>query len=125
MRVGLDLVHVPQIADAIAAQGDRYLERIYTAEELRDCGGQAHRLAARFAAKEAVMKVLGRGDEALPWTSISVSRDASGRPTLRLSGEAAELARIRGLDVFELSLSHDGDYSAAVVLAARGGRTTE
>jgi holo-[acyl-carrier protein] synthase len=117
-RIGLDLVSVEAVATAIATHGDRYLRRTYTEEELRDCAGEPERLAARFAAKEAAMKALDRGDEPLPWTSIAVHRDAGGRPTLRLSGAAAELAARRGLASFELSLTHDGDYSAAVVLAS-------
>jgi len=111
-RIGLDLVSVEAVAAAIATHGDRYLRRTYTEEELRDCAGEPERLAARFAAKEAAMKALDRGDEPLPWTSIAVHRDAGGRPTLQLSGAAAELAN------FELSLTHDGGYSAAVVLAS-------
>jgi holo-[acyl-carrier protein] synthase len=117
-RIGLDLVSVEAVAAAIATHGDRYLRRTYTEEELRDCAGEPERLAARFAAKEAAMKALDRGDEPLPWTSIAVHRDAGGRPTLQLSGAAAELAARRGLANFELSLTHDGGYSAAVVLAS-------
>lgn len=118
MRIGLDLVSVEAVVTAIAAHGERYLTRTYTDEELRDCGGEPHRLAARFAAKEAVMKALDRADEPIPWTSISVHRDQSGRPSLVLSGAAAELAAKRGLASFELSLTHDGGYGAAVVLAS-------
>jgi holo-[acyl-carrier protein] synthase len=119
-RIGLDLVSVDAVADAIATHGDRYLERTYTAEELSDCGGEPHRLAARFAAKEALMKALDRGDEAMPWTSISVSRDPSGRPVLSLTGETAALAEARGVQSLQVSLTHDGAYSAAVVLAVLG-----
>ena len=116
MRVGLDLVSVDAVAEAIALHGERYLTRTYTAEELRECGGQPHRLAARFAAKEATMKVLDRGDEALPWTSIAVERQGTGRPRLTLTGAAAELAADRGIAHFEVSLTHDGGYSAAIVV---------
>lgn len=117
LRIGLDLVSVESVVQAIAAHGDRYLNRTYTDAELRDCAGDPHRLAARFAAKEALMKVLDRGDEALPWTSVAVHRDATGRPSLVLSGAASDLARRRGLASFELSLTHEDGYSAAVVLA--------
>lgn len=117
MRIGLDLVSVEVVAASIAEHGDRYLTRTYTPDELFDCGGEPQRLAARFAAKEATMKVLDRGEEALPWTSIGVRRDPSGRPTLELTGAAAELAARRGLSRFELSLTHEGQFGAAVVLA--------
>jgi holo-[acyl-carrier protein] synthase len=120
LHIGLDLVSVDQVTDSIATHGERYLSRTYTDDELRDCGGQPHRLAARFAAKEATMKALDRGDEALPWTSIAVHRDESGRPTLVLTGAAAELAKRRGIDSFELSLTHDGGFGAAVVVALSG-----
>jgi holo-[acyl-carrier protein] synthase len=120
MRVGLDLVSVAAVAESIATHGERYLQRTYTEAELRDCGGRPERLAARFAAKEAVMKALDRGDEALPWTSIAVERDPSGRPTVALTGAAAALASARGLGSFEVSLTHDGDYSAAIVIGLPG-----
>ena len=115
--MGLDLVSVESVAEAIATHGERYLRRTYSEAELRDCAGEPERLAARFAAKEATMKVLDRGDESLPWTSIAVHRDATGRPSLVLSGAAAELAERRGLGAFELSLTHEAGYAAAVVLA--------
>ena len=117
LRIGLDLVSVEQVSESIATHGERYLRRTYSEDELRDCGGQHHRLAARFAAKEATMKVLDRGDESLPWTSIAVHRDDTGRPSLVLTGAAAELAKRRGIDRFELSLTHDGGFGAAVVVA--------
>jgi holo-[acyl-carrier protein] synthase len=116
-RIGLDLVSVDAVEASIAVHGDRYLRRTYTAEELRECDGQPERLAARFAAKEAVMKALDRGDEPLPWTSIAVHRDGSGRPSLILTGAAAELASRRGFATFEVSLTHEAGYGAAVVLA--------
>ena len=119
-RIGLDLVSVEAVEASIAAHGERYLSRTYTEDELRECDGRPERLAARFAAKEAVMKALDRGDEPLPWTSIAVRRDGSGRPSLVLSGAAAELARQRGLTTFELSLTHEAQYGAAVVLALPG-----
>ena len=120
MRVGLDLVSVSAVAEAIETHGDRYLDRTYTEAEQHECSGEPHRLAARFAAKEATMKALDRGDEAIPWTAIAVNRDASGRPTLELTGAAAELAAARGLARFEVSLTHEGEYGAAIVVALPG-----
>jgi len=120
-RIGLDLVSVEAVEQSIAVHGDRYLIRTFTDDELRECGGRPDRLAARFAAKEAVMKALDRGDEPLPWTSIATRRDATGRPTVVLTGAAAELAARRGLAIFELSLTHDAGYGAAVVLALPEG----
>jgi holo-[acyl-carrier protein] synthase len=59
LRVGIDLVQIEDIRESIAAYGERYLERTYTDEERRDCGGDPSHLAARFAAKEAALKALG------------------------------------------------------------------
>jgi holo-[acyl-carrier protein] synthase len=117
VRIGLDLVSVRTVAEAIETHGERYLRRTYTDEELRECGGRPERLAARFAAKEAAMKALDRGDEPLPWTSIAIARGESGRPTVVLTGAAAALAERRGLRAFEVSLTHEGEYAAAVVVA--------
>ena len=121
LNVGIDLVSVAEIDDAIRLHGDRYLNRIYTDEERRDCAAEPHRLAARFAAKEAAMKALRRGDEPIPWTAIGVRRDARGHPSLELTGEAATLAGARGVSTLELSLSHDGGYAVAIVLAVGDG----
>jgi holo-[acyl-carrier protein] synthase len=122
MRVGIDLASVDAVRESIAAHSDRYLERIYTAGELRDCGApgeiDAARLASRFAAKEAAIKVLRpRRDEALPWSTIAVHRDEAGAVEVQLSGRAAELASAAGIAGLELSLTHERDFAAAVVIA--------
>jgi len=119
-QVGIDLVGDQEVREAIRLHGPRYLERVYTDEELRDCGDNVSRLAARFAAKEAAMKVLRHGDEPLPWRSIGVRRDSSGRPALELSGEAAQLACRRGVRSLSVSLTHERRLAAAIVLAELG-----
>ncbi len=115
-------MHVGEVREAVEAHGERYLERVYTADELRDCmrdnALDPSRLAARFAAKEAAMKVLREGDEALPWSSISVTKEPAGRPRLRLTGDAQELARASGVGELDVSLTHERDYAAAAVIAA-------
>ena len=116
MQIGIDMVATATVEESIAHHGERYLNRVYTPAELRDCAGHPMRLAARFAAKEAVLKVL-RGDEPIPWTAIGVRREPSGRPTLELTGPAAELATRRGVTGLELSITHAGGHAAAVVLA--------
>ncbi len=121
LRVGIDLVKAATIRDALAEHGERYLRRVYTDAEVghcRDAAGDvvALRLAARFAAKEAVMKVLqpAAGD-AVPWPEIEVVR-TGGAPELRLHGGAADLARRAGLTAFALSFTHEDEYAAAVVV---------
>jgi holo-[acyl-carrier protein] synthase len=115
-RVGIDLIDVADVGESIAAFGKRYLDRVFTPAERAECGGSVARLAERFAAKEATMKALGRGDEALAWTAIEVTDGGDGRPVLALTGQAAELAARRGLRHSAVSLTHQRDHAAAVVL---------
>jgi holo-[acyl-carrier protein] synthase len=124
LRVGIDLVQAASVADALGEHGDHYLRRVYTAQEVADCtpsaagaeGPDPLRLAARFAAKEAAMKVLEPGDAAVPWPSIEVVRTPGSAPTLRLHGPAADLASAAGLTTFALSFTHEAAYAAAVVV---------
>ena len=117
-RVGIDLASVTDVREAVAAHGDRYLSRVYTPQELLDCGGDPARLAGRFAAKEAAIKVLRpASDTALPWSDIEVLRTPGGWTELRLAGSAAVRAEDQGLEGFAVSLSHDGDTACAVVVA--------
>ncbi len=117
-RVGIDLTSVTTVREAVAAHGDRYLERVYTAQELTDCGGDAARLAGRFAAKEATLKVLRpAADTPLPWSDIEIVRDPGGHVELHLTGLAAARAASEGLAEFAVSLTHDGDAACAVVIA--------
>jgi holo-[acyl-carrier protein] synthase len=123
-QVGIDLVAVDSVAEALRSpHGDRYLARIYTDAEIADCriatGVDPERLAARFAAKEAAIKVLQIGDDAVSMRDIEVRRDASGRVSLMLHGRAAELAARAGLVDFSVSLTHEGGFAAAVVVADR------
>ncbi|MBK5305571.1 MAG: 4'-phosphopantetheinyl transferase superfamily protein [Frankiaceae bacterium] len=120
-RVGIDLIAVEDVAAALSAHGERYLARVYTDREVQDCAGPAGpdplRLAARFAAKEATMKVLRPGDAAVPWPSVEVRRNPGGDVELALTGAAKALAEDAGLSGFAVSLTHDGAYAAAVVVA--------
>jgi holo-[acyl-carrier protein] synthase len=122
MRVGIDLVSVDSVDESIREHGARYLERIHTERELRDChttqGPVAERLAARFAAKEATIKVLRPAPEtAVPWRSIEVVRHNSGWVGVELSGSAATLAEAAGLHDFALSITHEQGHAAAIVIA--------
>jgi holo-[acyl-carrier protein] synthase len=123
LRVGIDLVHVPTIAEAVAEHGQRYLERVYTSQEVADCTRDGEplpdplRLAARFAAKEAAMKVLEVGDAAVPWPSIEVVRNPGAAPTLELHSPAADMAEKAGITALALSFSHEDAYATAIVVA--------
>lgn len=122
MRVGLDLVSVDSVRDSVAEHGERYLQRIYTERELRDCSGPAgvdpERLAARFAAKEATLKVLRPGAVGVPLSAIEVQRSPEGWVELGLSGPAATLAAQIGLGELTLSITHEGGFASAVVIAS-------
>ncbi|MEO6060687.1 MAG: holo-ACP synthase, partial [Thermoflexales bacterium] len=85
LSTGVDILHVPRVAAAIARHGERFLARVYTPEEIAYCRGRAPELAARFAAKEAVAKALGVGMRVLSrqgvgWHEIEVERDGLGKP---------------------------------------------
>jgi holo-[acyl-carrier protein] synthase len=127
MRVGIDLVRIEEVTTSLGRFGPRYLERIFTRGERADCLGEtgeiaSSSLAARFAAKEATLKVLRPTGRAVPWTSIEVRRVAGGWCQLKLSGAAAALAAAQSLEGLDVSLSHDGTYATAVVVAEeRGG----
>jgi holo-[acyl-carrier protein] synthase len=119
-QVGIDLVCAAEVEEAVRIHGRGYLERIYSEEERADSGTDPVRLAACFAAKEATMKALRSGDEALGWRTIGVYRDGAGRPSLRLTGAAQELAERIDVQGLSVSLTHQGDLAAAVVLAEVG-----
>ena len=117
VRVGCDVVEVEDIQDSLAAFGDRYLRKVFTAREINDCRGrnQVHRLAARFAAKEAVIKAFAEPDMPFPWREIEVTKHGP-LPLLRLSGTLAERAQDRGWLSSSLSLSHADCHAMAFVV---------
>ena len=115
-RTGCDLQRIADVSDAIRDFGDRYLDRVYTpAEQATYRTGGAASLAARFAGKEAVLKVIGTADGIDPRT-VEIAHD-DGRPVVRLSGLAATLATQAGLGPIDVSLSHSGDHALAVAVA--------
>jgi holo-[acyl-carrier protein] synthase len=116
ISVGIDLVAIAEVREAIARHGRRYLARVYTEAELRDCDGRPERLAARFAAKEAATKAL-RATQALDWQSISVELDRHLRPAIVLAGDALSLAQRHGVAHCSLDLCVDRTQALALVLA--------
>lgn len=119
--IGVDLVHVPRIRRAIERWQERFLERVFTAEEVayaRRRRDPAEHLAARFAAKEATLKALGTGlSLGVRWREVEVRRVRGEPPRLVLSGRTAALGAARGVRAFHVSLAHDGEYAIAQVLA--------
>lgn len=119
LRVGIDLVQISRISDSIDQFGNRFIDRLFTDDEIeyanRGSGLQSERLAARFAAKEAAIKALQLSDAGVGWRDIEVRKLISGECALALHGRVAELAKIMEIEQIALSLSHDGDYAGAVV----------
>jgi holo-[acyl-carrier protein] synthase len=118
--VGTDLIEIARIAQSVDRFGDRFLQRIYTAQEIAYCQrkkSSAESLAARFAAKEAAAKALGTGiNHGIGWLDLEVGREPSGKPTLQLSGRAAQRARQLGVATINLSLTHSKEIAMAFVI---------
>ena len=116
LSVGVDIIEIDRVAATLARFGDRFLQRIYTTGEIAYCRGRAPQLAARFAAKEAVMKALGTGTRGVGWQEVEVTRKRSGEPGIALHGRAATRAEKLGIDHLALSLSHSRHYAVASVV---------
>ena len=120
LTVGIDVVPVERMAK-LAERGDALEGRVFTAAELERCGERGQRdecLAARFAAKEAVMKAFGKGlADGVSFAHAEVTAGAGGRPEVVLHGPLSDLADERGLQGIELSLSHAGGIAVAVAVA--------
>lgn len=116
--VGVDLVEVARIGQTVARFGQRFLQRVFTPEELQESQLRVLWLAGRFAAKEACAKALGTGIGAgAAWRDIQVLRRPTGKPALQLHGAAAARAASLGLYAFDLSISHTHEHALAVVVA--------
>jgi holo-[acyl-carrier protein] synthase len=120
LGTGVDLAEVGRIRDAIGRYGDRFIRRIYTAGEIAYVERKANRFeryAGRFAAKEAGMKAIGTGwKRGVRWQDFEVSNLPSGRPTLRLHGEAARIADKMGVKTISLSITHTAELGMAHVI---------
>jgi holo-[acyl-carrier protein] synthase len=118
--LGIDVMEVARIADAIRRHGDPFIDRIFTAGERAACDRRADRvlaLAARFAAKEACLKALGTGwAEGLAFRDVEVVREANRPPHLVLHGEASRRAKSLGVVRSHVSLTHQPGIAAAVVV---------
>nr|WP_275445036.1 holo-ACP synthase [Microbacterium aurum] len=114
--IGVDLVDIPRFERSIA-RTPRLLERLFAPGER---ALKPHSLAARYAAKEALIKALG-GSEGVHWTDIEVASEPSGRPVFALTGETAETVDARGIRSLHLSLSHDAGLATAYVIAESVG----
>jgi holo-[acyl-carrier protein] synthase len=117
---GIDLAEVERIRAAIERFGDRFVQRIYTSGEIAYVERKANRYeryAGRFAAKEAGMKAIGTGwKRGVRWHDFEIANLPSGRPTLRLHGEAARVAEKLGVRSIALSITHTSQFGMAQVI---------
>ncbi len=124
LGIGLDIVATERIARSLTNDGSTFAERVFTAAELEECRERADRalaLGARFAAKEACFKALGTGwTRGVSFLQVEVRGLEGGQPELQLSGAAAERAQALGVRRIHVSLTHEADVAAAVVVLEGG-----
>jgi len=117
LGIGVDLVEVDRIAASLDRHNKIFLRRVFTPAEITACAGRPERLAARFAAKEAVAKAFGTGlGAAMTFQEIEVVNEPSGRPHIVLHGAAAATAAARGTTGVHISLSHTASHAIAQAL---------
>lgn len=114
---GIDLIECKRVATMCARHGERFTGRILTAREreyVHQYRDPVERIAGRFAAKEAILKVLGTGWVGqIAWTDIEILNDEAGAPSVSLAGECARLAESRGIARVLVSITHTKTYAAA------------
>lgn len=118
-ELGVDIIRVARIRDVLARFGPRFGRRVLTAAEAAYVGVNAERFAGRWAAKEAVSKVLGLGVRGVGWRDIEVVRLPTGQPSVRLSGRALRRAEQLGMGRIALSITHEREYAVAVASGVR------
>ena len=123
-ELGIDIIRVGRIRDTLARFGPRFSNRVLTPSERRYVRDRPETFAGRWAAKEAVSKVLGLGVRGIGWKDIEVERLPTGQPAVRLHGRAAARAEQLGMERIAVSISHEAEYAVAIAFGVRtaGGR---
>ncbi|HLG66094.1 MAG TPA: holo-ACP synthase [Ktedonosporobacter sp.] len=121
IAVGIDIIEVARVRKVYEKHGERFLKRVFTEREVQQCRGKATRLAGRFAAKEAISKALGTGIHGVAWREMEVVQLRSGRPTVRLHGNAKRRAEQLGLSAFDVSIADLVEFSIAIAVAIQTG----
>ncbi|MDI6689168.1 MAG: holo-ACP synthase [Actinomycetota bacterium] len=124
--IGVDIVEIHRMGRVIQKY-PRLLSRLFTLQEQEYCQSRLRphlHFAARFAAKEAVLKALGTGLRGIKWTDLEVCRDSFGKPFVRLKGKAASIAEEKGVSDILISLSFSQESAIAFALAMGGGEDT-
>jgi holo-[acyl-carrier protein] synthase len=114
--IGVDIIEIARLERAIGRWGEGFLQRVYTDPELRLYRKKPSSLAARFAAKEAVIKALGKPNGVASLREIEILSDPNGKPLVNLYGKAKNQAQGLGLDKLAISLSHSREYAIAFVV---------
>src|SRR5216683_4929720 len=117
IAIGIDIIEVDRVRKVYEHHDERFLKRVYTEMEIRQCRGKANRLAGRFAAKEAISKALGTGLHGVAWREMEVVQLRSGRPTVTLHGNAKRRAQFLGISAFDVSIADLKDFSIAIAVA--------
>ena len=115
--IGTDIVEIPRIESAINRWGEHFLNRIYTEAEIALCGSRVEYFALVFAAKEAVMKVLGTGAKGISWHEIEIFPDDRSKPLVKLYGQAKARAEELNLNELSISLSDTKQLALAVAIS--------
>ena len=123
-ELGIDIIKVERIRGSLDRFGERFSKRVLTPSEQRYVRMRPETFAGRWAAKEAVSKVLGLGVRGIGWKDIEVVRLPTGQPSVKLHGRAAARAEQLGMERIALSISHESDYAVAIAFGIRtaGGR---
>ncbi len=118
---GIDLVDCPRIEDMIKQHGERFVNRVFTASEQAYADAnkdRAEKLAGRFAAKEAILKLIGTGWRGkIAWTDIEIVNNASGQPEVTLDGEVKKIADGLGIKHISVSITHTANFAIASAVA--------
>jgi holo-[acyl-carrier-protein] synthase len=123
-ELGIDIIRISRIAETLERFGDRFSKRVLTPAEEAYVRNRPQTMAGRWAAKEAVSKVLGLGVRGIGWRDIEVERLPTGAPTVRLHGRAAKRAEQLEMGRIAVSISHEAEYAVAIAYGVRtaGGR---
>jgi holo-[acyl-carrier protein] synthase len=122
VAIGVDIIEIERIRSVLAHHGERFLQRVFTEQEILQCRGKALKIAGRFAAKEAISKALGTGMHGISWRELEVVQLSTGRPSVRLYGNASLRARELGLSAFDVSISDLASFSIAVAVGVQVGK---
>src|SRR4026209_184326 len=118
-ELGIDIIQVARIQGTIAKFGRRFSRRVLTEAEDRYVRDRPENFAGRWAAKEAVSKVLGLGVRGVGWTEIEIQRLPTGQPAVRLPGRARQRAEQLGMERIAVSISHEAEYAVASAFGIR------